>query len=306
MISTARSREEEYGVYYENTRSLCSHTQSTLERETGESQSALLRESLDCLAQAIERLSSSYKIFNTSFSWTLDLNVSLYVEKSTESKYSTDESEGEKIVEAPMIILDELGVCEQRAKTILETGATATLPGMLDGREKHKLARLKKIAAIARRSLHRRDFKTVYTEIESPLPPLYTVIRDKHVVLRGKPDIVLLVETPSKQLAIVNIEYSTYTTAPRTVIYRQAMYAHTLYKVYGFPVVPALLVDASNRRDAYILVKKNERTLETKLRTMLTRLSQLKESTSARPARSKEACHTCPLPIRNTCPHYGA
>ncbi len=304
MISAARSSGGRYGAYYENTRSLCSPTLSTLAEGTGESQSGSLRESLSCLARAIERLSYFYRTFNTSFSWTLDLNVSVYAEKSTASKSSTGKAGEEETIEAPMIILDDLGICEQRAKTILETGTATGLPGMLDGRERHRLRSLRRIAATAARLLERGGFKTLYTEVEGPLLPLFLSTRSRRILLRGRPDIVLLVETPYKQLAIVNIEYTTYTSAAYTIIYRQTMYAHTLYRLYGLPVVPALLVDAANSKEAYILFKSDEEVLETRLRTMLSRLAELAEGAPARPARSREACYTCPLPIRSTCPYW--
>ena len=305
MISGARSRGGGYGASYVDTRSLCSPTRSTSAEGTGGSRSASLRESLNCLAQAIERLSSSYRTFNTSFSWTLDLSTSVSVEKNTVSRSSTGEAGEEETRTAPMIILDNLGVCEQRAKTMLETGAQAALPGMIDGRERHQLRLLQRVAVRAANALKRRGFRILHRELEAPRLSLTLATRSgQRLQLRGRPDIVLAAATPGGQLAVINIEYTTYATAPETVIYRHSLYAHTLYRLLGFPVAPALLVDTPSGARSYILVKKNEGLLESRLRAMISRLAELAGGAPARPARSREACYTCPLSIRNTCPYW--
>ena len=303
-ILGARSSGERYGAYYVDTRSLCLHTLSTSAGETAELRSGSLRESLSCLARAIGRLSSSYRTFNTSFSWTLDLSMSPYAEKNTGSRSSTEEAGKEETIEVPMIVLDDLGICEQRAKTILERGAATGLPGMLDGRKSHMIRNLRRIAARFAGLLRRMGFTTLSTEIEGPSLQLSVGTRRRHILLRGRPDIVLVIETPYKQLAVINLEYTTYSSAPNTIIYRQTMYAYSLYRLYGFPVIPALLVDTPRDKKAYMLVKKSERAIEARIRAMLSRLSELAEGAPARPARSREACYTCPLPIRSTCPYW--
>jgi len=301
-ISETRNNEGGYGAFYVDTRSLCSRTRSTLVKGTGELRSGSLQKSLNCLVQAIEQLSYSCKTFNTSFSWILDLSMSLYAERNIESESSTEKVE--EIIEAPMIILDDLRICEQRAKTILERGATTGLPGMLDGREKHKMRNLNRIKAMITTLLGRKGFKILNSEVEGPPLLFSTRTRKKRILLRGRPDIVLLVETPCRQLAAMNIEYATYTSASKTIIYRQTMYAHSLYNLYGFPVTPVLLIDASKTKGAYVLFKANERTIEFQLRAMLAKLAKLVEGIPARPARTKEVCYTCPLPIRSICPYW--
>jgi len=302
--SGARSSAERYGASYVDTRSLCSPTRSTSVEGTAESRRGSLRESLDCLARAIERLSYSYRTFNTSFSWTLDLSTSVYEEKSTGSKSSTAEA-GEDTLQQPMIILDNLEICEQRAKAMIEAGASPALPGMLEGRERHQLRSLMKLAERAANALRRRGFTILGHKVEAPLLTLTVTTRSgNRIRLRGRPDIVIAAATLKKQLMMLNIEYTTYSTAPETITLRQALYAHTLYKTYGFPVVPALVVDTSRETKAYILAKKSEGALEARLRSALARLAELAEGAPAKPARSREACYTCPLAIRNTCPYW--
>ena len=233
------------------------------------------------------------------------MSTSVYVEKNTGSRSSTGEAGEEETRTAPMIILDNLGICEQRAKTMLETGAQAALPGMLDGRERHQLRLLKRVAMRAVNALKQKGFKILHRELEGPRLALTLATRSgKRLQLRGRPDIVLAAVTPRSQLAVINIEYTTYTTAPETVIYRHSLYAHTLYRLLGFPVVPALVVDTPSGAESYILVKRDESLVENRLRAMVSRLAELADGTPARPARSREACHTCPLSIRNTCPYW--
>ena len=311
--SQTRCTVERYGACYADTLSACSPTRSTSGRGTGGPRSASLRESLRCLAQAIEQLSYSYRTFNTSFSWTLALNASPYGERSTESRSSTAGThaekpgrEEEKTIEAPMIILDELGVCEQRAKAILEYGPATGLPGMLDGRKQHIIKNLQAIARRAARSLREKGFTILSIMAEKPLPPLRLEAGRKTIVLKGRPDLVILAATPRNQLAVINIEYTTYTTAPRTIMERHVLYAYSLYTHYGFPVVPAVLIDTGREARTYILVKQDETRLENHLRSRLNRLAQLAEEDKARPPKSREACHTCPLPIRMRCPYHEA
>ena len=232
------------------------------------------------------------------------MSMSPYAEKNTESRSSTEEAGKEETIEAPMIVLDDLGICEQRAKTILERGTATGLPGMLDGRKSHMIRNLRRIAARFAGLLRRIGFTTLSTEIEGPLLQLSVGTRRGRILLRGRPDIVLVIDTPHRQLAVVNLEYTTYGSAPDTIIYRRTVYAYSLYKLYGFPVIPALLVDTPRDKKAYMLVKKSERAIEARIRAMLSRLSELAEGAPARPARSKEACYTCPLPIRSTCPYW--
>jgi hypothetical protein len=253
------------------------------------------------LVQAIERLSSSYRTFSTSFSWTLALTELAFEAKSTEYESSTGEGVEEQVIKAPMSILDNLLVCEQRAKIMLSIGSPST-PSMVDGRTEHRRM-VRRLLAVLRRLFERRNFTVLDYVIEAPTLSLATRTGGRRTLkLIGVPDIVIFVSSPKRQLFVLNIEYSTYRAAMDTIILRQALYAHILYRLFGYPVVPALTIESGTTGpQAFLLVAHDKNMLEKIFRRIFRRLAELAAGADPRPAKRLSVCDSCPLTIRSFC-----
>lgn len=288
-------------LYYESTRSLCSPTQYTSGKGIRGSRNASLQESLECLAQAIERLSSSSRIFNTNYSWILDLNVSGFLEKSIKSESSMG---GEEAV-IQMSLLDDLRVCEYRAKLRLDIRNGAETPGTMEGKKSHRcLDRIaKKLNSIL---IIKTDhgIRELHHHIEAPLVKLHYKKGPDRLLLVGRPDIVILLMR-GKNLFILSLEYATYSTALETLTYRHALYATGLYNFYGFPVVPALLLKDPVRGTTTYLLNR-DKGWDEELKKRVDRVLQLLTGrVDPRPPRSPEICASCPPRIRGLCPIHG-
>jgi hypothetical protein len=142
-----------------------------------------------------------------------------------------------------------------------------------------------------------------FSVLEVALERLLVKLRWRgEAVLLGAPDIVVAASTPCGGFATVNVEYATYASAPDTVRHRHALYSIALYRMYGFPVVPVLLVERPGaRRSAYILRRGRgwERELESRIRRLLSIVSGKAEP---RPPRGRGACVSCPPRLRGLCP----
>lgn len=286
-------------LYYVNTRSLCSHTQSTSAGVIGASQSASLQGSLRCLVQVIKRLSCSYKTLSTSFSWILPLEASVSGEKGARSQYSTVREEG---IAVPMSLLDDMEVCRYRAKLRLELGRGGSTPGTIEGRRAHGV--LGKIKVKLESILSEAGFEVIESHVEGPLVRVGPL--QGGLVLYGTPDIVLFMAYKEKgSFLALSLEYATYQAAAKTLIYRHALYSVAIYNHYGFPVIPALLVESPSRGfQGYILVPGGD--WRASIRKVVEGLlGLLGGDADPPPPATWKVCASCPPRIRGLCPLYG-
>ena len=223
------------------------------------------------------------------------MNVSVYEEKTTESLSSMEKDP--PII--PMSILDDLEVCEVRAKLRMKLGKGGATPSTKEGKESHK--KLDALAGELLAGLEQRGFQVLDAAVERLIVSLWW---RREAVLLGAPDIVVFSSTPCRGFVIINAEYATYASAPETVKHRQALYSVALYRLYGFPVVPVLLVEKPGAR-IYAQILWRGPGWDRELGSRIMKIVSIAYGGEEKPPRSREVCASCPPRLRGLCPLRG-
>lgn len=206
-------------------------------------------------------------------------------------------------IKLPMSVFDDLCVCEQRAKTLIEIGRGGETPSTRDGKKAHE--QLSKIAKLLKVSLKSRHYDVLEGPyIEFPQVSYLIRVKNSELMMVGVPDIVAFV-SGEEIFFVLEVEVATYSTAVKTIFLRQALYALSLYERYGFYVIPALLVIPSLREArTYILFKNRE--WESRIRHAIKRLTEIVSGeVEPKPPRKSDICNSCPPRIRGLCPLWG-
>lgn len=203
----------------------------------------------------------------------------------------------------PMSILDDLCVCEQRAKILVEIGQGGETPSTRDGKEMHR--QLNRIARLLKKSLESRHYNALEGPYIEGLEVSYPIrVGNLEFLMVGVPDIVTFVSSRDT-FFVLEVEVATYSTAVKTVFLRQALYALSLYERYGFCTIPVLLVIPSlGEAKTYILFR--GRDWENRIRHAIERLAKIVGGeVEPKPPRNPDICSSCPPRIRGLCPLWG-
>lgn len=253
---------------------------------------------LECLSQEIRRLLSSYKTFSTNYSWTLSRGRSQLEAKRVWSGYSTVSDPGQpwskewEEINVSIKTLSEVLVCENRLllkKRLKECGVTQS---EADARKNEQYTL---IALYIKNAVVRAGARIISEHIDGPfISVTYGMIKTV-----GRPDIVLLAWSPAGAF-VVNVECVKYESAPMLVGLQQTLYAIGLYRTFGFPILPVLVVDAPLSFKIYVLRKHD--CWDKWLRTILDRAQAiLKEKSDPRLPRSSVFCDSCEPRVRGSC-----
>ncbi len=289
-------------VYLESIRLLCLRTQSTLAEALGELQKGSLRTYLKCLVMEIEHQLSSSTTFNMRFSWRLPKGM--YPSAVGRHQSLSSMECADRVL--PMKALDDLAICEMRAKLrrqlVLQAHPTLA---QLEGK-RAEASILNSLWDVFKHIVMKRGGTTLFDgpvrEKDVVLTAVVNVGGRVSVVLRGRVDLLAFTSFKGTPLVFL-FEVTQYSGAASTVKHRLLAYASCIYAEYGFPVIPVLLLlNSSNEvRDAYIMVVKNLIAgveLQKPIRRLVELLLGVREPRHANP----EVCVSCDVAIRRSCP----
>ncbi len=248
MTVRARGRGGKSGVYFESILSHCSRTQCMSDGVLEDLQRGYLQASLKCLKKRIEQLSSSSTTFNMRFSWRLPRGI-YPLEVSEERLSSSTEGVGrEKVFFGPMKVLDDLSVCRQRVLLRLQPHLQTqpTLPQQM-GKESWNRKKWHYVTFV--RNVFNDDPFRVFGEplIEPDIHPLTYLGSEAYIVLRGKVDMLMFVKVHDTFLHIL-FEFTLYEN-PSVIKDRLVAYASAVYNMFGYYVVPVIVIMKDYERD---------------------------------------------------------
>jgi len=211
-----------------------------------------------------------------------------------------------------MKVLDDLNICEVRAKLRVEASTKGVLtPMQEEGKRwwyKKRVKYLKIIQGAFKKSL---GFIIHNTSLEHSLALLY--VGDKYIIeMHGAADIVLLTSLKCYYTGneiyvplVLLFEFTLFKDALKVVKTRLEAYATALYGIYGYPVIPVLAIiedEEAGKGKLYILYKESLFSI-----TLTKKLKRLEKiiANSVKPKRaSKEICISCDIELRRKCPFY--
>ncbi|MEM0051143.1 MAG: hypothetical protein QXF33_01310 [Sulfolobales archaeon] len=312
MTAGMRKQGRKLEVTCESIRSLCSHTQCISDAVLKDLQKGYLRAYLKCLAKVIEQQLSSLMTFSMSFSWRLPRAVYPYEVRRETSLFSMVDAEiGERFVQGPMKVLDDLSICWQRALLRLQPHLPA-LPTQMQELGKSlwskKRGEYEKIIRDTFKDLNYGfDVRDIW--LEHPVVLSYI---DKEVVilLRGIIDLILICfkkvgETESIPLIIL-FEFTMHENIS-DIISRVVAYSSGMYSTLGLYTIPVIAVVKDYEEclinDFLIITnRKEEFGISSELLSSFKLLKSLIMGKKSVNRPSYALCFQCDVDIRRICP----
>lgn len=306
MTARVKKPGEKLEVSFVDIRSLCLHTPSMSDAVLKDLQRGLLRSYLKCLAKVIEQLLCYSTISSMRFSWRLPRNLYLLEERKIRLLYSSVKEKEQKIVQVPMKILDDLNICEQRAKLRAE-------PHL--GGKPTEMQELGKKWWVKKRKLYAKITKSILTSIgiihdvwlEHPLSLIYTG-KSFEILLNGLADMIFFISIKCYENylpCILLFEHTMY-REELNIIDRVLAYASCLYNKYGLIVVPIISIVKDfdeNVIDKMLIIENNNAIgLVKSLWYKLNRFEKLLTGEYKPKLAPQEICLQCDKELKRICP----
>ena len=313
MTAEMRRRGGKSGVSFVDIRSQCLRTRCISGVVLEDLRRGSLRAYLKCLVKVIEQQLCSLPTSSMKFSWRLPRGIYPSGAKRLKLLSSMEEvSEGEQInlIQVPMKVLDDLNVCEMRAKLRSEP----YIKGKAIIHEELGKAWWKKISERICSdiiSCLRIGGKILDSWLEVDLVLTYKGAK-LAIDLHGRADIVTFasIECTSDSIPLIALfEFTIYREALNVIVERVIAYASALYSHYGFLVLPiiAIIKDLNDKvtlDGMFMLQNDNPLGFSSLLLNILRRLEKiLLDEVRVRKA-PEDLCAFCDVDLRKRCPYF--
>jgi len=239
------------------------------------------------------------------YSWRLPKGTYPLEVKKPSSSSSSEEVD--QLIRLPMKVLDDLNICEIRAKLrsmiALQAGTT-----VLEEMGKTWWNKFRGTVIGATKFIFSKHGAILYdiAEEKDVFLTFLTKRRGKEyiIMLHGRVDLAIFFSYQRIPM-IVLFEFTLYRDALTTVKDRLLAYASAIYNEYGFPVIPVIVImtPTSQVTDMYVLVNKGYVVNELKYK-ISKKLLPITLGEKEPKHVSKDLCHLCDISIKRICPFY--
>ena len=217
-----------------------------------------------------------------------------------------------ELIEAPMKVLDDMSICEERAKLrVKNTTRSLLTPSEKEGKKWWYRERERYLRFLKSTFKEEDRFITHKDSIEHHLVLSY--VGEKYVIeMHGSADIVLFTSLkckPSKKEFYMPLlflfEFTLFRNAVTTVKTRLEAYATALYGIYGYPTIPILIiVERENAYKGELYVLRKDSIFSNTLIGKLRRLEKLIKGEIRPKHAPKDVCTSCDINLRRMCPYF--